>query len=173
MSRMRNWSDSDSSSSTNSRSFCRDSTSVTWTPTAASMQAYSVPITPPPTMMRLLGRVARFSSSFVSITRPSANGTLAGRAGSVPTATSTYFPFSSVASTLKSSPASPASPASSASSASPVAPVAFGPAPDCPRVTRTVCGSTNAASPATRWTPLRVIWLRMTSTSVLTTWRQR
>ena len=51
------------------------------------MQAYSVPITPPPTTIMVLGRRSSFnSSSLVMMVRP-LNGTLLGRAGRVPTET--------------------------------------------------------------------------------------
>ena len=41
------------------------------------------------------------------------------------------------------------------------------------RSSRSVCGSTKLAVPKNMATLLRAIWLRMTSTSVRTTWRQR
>ena len=45
------------------------------------MQAYSTPITPPPTTIIVLGRCSSFSSPSDAKTVLSSNGTLAGRAG--------------------------------------------------------------------------------------------
>ena len=78
--------ESTSSRSTISSSCVRWSTSVTFTPRAASMQPYSSPTTPPPTTMRCLGSCGSVSrSSLVSTVWWSIVMPL-GRPGTVPTA---------------------------------------------------------------------------------------
>ena len=86
--RSRRWYLSDSMTSTSHMSSIpgRFSTTVTLLPSAANMDAYSMPITPAPTIT--MDRGTRSSDSTLSesmIVRPS-NSTLAGRAGRVPVA---------------------------------------------------------------------------------------
>ncbi len=80
------WSASTSSSSTNSSSRARFSTSVTCTPSAAAIEAYSRPITPPPITVIVAGRRRSRRMPSESSTVRSSNSTPAGRAGVVPTA---------------------------------------------------------------------------------------
>ena len=86
--RLRIWCSSSStiSRSRNSSGRSRRSMSVTATPSAANIDAYSTPITPAPTTARLRGSFfIRMTSSLVMTTSPSA-GTPGGAAGRVPTA---------------------------------------------------------------------------------------
>ena len=85
--RMKYWKASPISWSRNRRMRLRPSTSVTRTPSVAMMQAYSAPMTPPPTTIIVLGSELRFRISSLVRIVCSLNGTCAGRAGLVPTAT--------------------------------------------------------------------------------------
>ena len=58
------------------------------------MQAYSVPITPPPTMIMLLGSASSLSSESEQRIVFSLNGTWPGLAGRVPVAMTNFSAFS-------------------------------------------------------------------------------
>jgi hypothetical protein len=74
------------SRSKNGKISLRASTSVTATPSAANMLAYSQPITPPPKIVNDLGRVLMFSTSSLSWMKSSAKSMSAGRCGLEPVA---------------------------------------------------------------------------------------
>ena len=64
----------------------RCSITVTLVPSAANMEAYSMPITPPPTTTSARGRCGSFRMPSESSTVESSNSTVFGRFGRVPTA---------------------------------------------------------------------------------------
>ncbi len=69
----------------------RASVRMTRTPRVAIMQAYSVPMTPPPTMIMLLGRCEQFQQIVaVQHMRRCRTGRSAGVAGTVPVAITTW-----------------------------------------------------------------------------------
>ncbi len=84
--RSRRWylSASTTSTSQNSSIRSRCSTTVTLVPSAANMDAYSIPITPAPATTIERGTFCRWTIPSESITVRSSNSTLAGRAGRVP-----------------------------------------------------------------------------------------
>src|SRR5579875_3182494 len=86
--RSRRWylSASTTSTSQNSSIRSRCSTTVTLVPSAANMDAYSIPITPAPATTIDRGTCSRCTIPSESITVRSSNCTLAGRAGRVPVA---------------------------------------------------------------------------------------
>src|ERR1700722_7892793 len=81
--RSRRWylSASTTSTSQNSSIRSRCSTTVTLVPSAANMDAYSIPITPAPATTIERGTLSRWTIPSESITVRSSNSTLAGRAG--------------------------------------------------------------------------------------------
>ena len=85
-SRRWNLSDSTTSGSQNSSICGRFSTTVTRVPSAANIEAYSIPITPAPTTTSDPGTRCSFSTASESITWSSSNSTSGGRAGRVPVA---------------------------------------------------------------------------------------
>ncbi len=124
------------SESQNSRNRSRASTTVTRVPSAANIEAYSMPITPAPTTTIVCGTASRFSTPSESTTRLPSNAISGGRAGRVPTPMTifsavTFCPDSSFSLTRTSS----------------------------------VCGSTKRAVPLISRTRLRASWLRITSVS--------
>lgn len=116
---------------------------MTRVPSAANIEAYSMPITPAPTTTRDPGIRCIRSTASESSTWASSNSTSGGRAGRVPVAITNF----SAVTVLCSPRASPC--------------------------TVTVCGSSNRVVPAKRSTWLRNSWLRITSISRPTTWRVR
>ena len=74
------------SGSQNSSMLSRFSTTVTLVPSAANMEAYSMPITPAPTTTIVAGSDFRSRMPSESSTRSSSNSTPVGRAGLVPVA---------------------------------------------------------------------------------------
>ena len=85
--RSRYWNASPISPSRNVSTRSRWSITVTLDPSAPNIEAYSTPITPPPTTTIERGtRVSSFSSPSESMIVRSSNSTEAGRAGRVPTA---------------------------------------------------------------------------------------
>ena len=86
--RSRRWylSASTTSTSQNSSIRSRCSTTVTLVPSAANMEAYSIPITPAPATTIERGTVCRWTIPSESMTVRSSNSTLGGRAGRVPVA---------------------------------------------------------------------------------------
>ena len=84
--RSRRWylSASTTSTSQNSSIRSRCSTTVTLVPSAANMDAYSIPITPAPATTIDRGTFSRWTIPSESITVRSSNSTLSGRAGRVP-----------------------------------------------------------------------------------------
>ena len=74
------------SASQKSSSRGRASTTVTRDPSAANIEAYSMPITPAPTTRSASGIFSRCRIPSESSTVRSLNSTLVGRAGRVPTA---------------------------------------------------------------------------------------
>ena len=86
--RSRRWylSASTTSRSQNSSIRSRCSTTVTLVPSAANIEAYSMPITPAPTTTIDRGTCSRCWMPSESMTVRSSNATLAGRAGRVPVA---------------------------------------------------------------------------------------
>ena len=103
--RSRRWylSASTTSTSQNSSIRSRCSTTVTLVPSAANMDAYSIPITPAPATTIERGTFSRWTIPSESITVRSSNSTLAGRAGRVPVAITI---LSALAWRLRPSPAS-------------------------------------------------------------------
>ena len=85
-SRRWNFSDSTTSGSQKSSIDGRFSTTVTRVPSAANIEAYSMPITPAPTTTIELGTCWIRSTPSESRTRSSSNSTCDGRAGRVPVA---------------------------------------------------------------------------------------
>src|SRR6266487_145308 len=73
--------------SQNSSIRSRCSTTVTLVPSAANMDAYSIPITPAPATTMDRGTRSRWTMPSESITVRSSKSTVAGRAGRVPVAT--------------------------------------------------------------------------------------
>ena len=138
-SRRWNFSDSTTSGSQNSSIAGRFSTTVTRVPSAANIEAYSMPITPAPTTTIELGTCWICSTLSESSTRSSSNSTCDGRAGRVPVAMTIF----SAVTVLWSPRAVPC--------------------------TVTVCGSSKWAVPPRISTWLRSSWLRMISTSRPTT----
>ncbi len=138
-SRRWNFSDSTTSGSQKSSIEGRFSTTVTRVPSAANIEAYSMPITPAPTTTIELGTCWICSTLSESSTRSLSNSTCDGRAGFVPVAMTM---FSAV--TVWWSPR----------------------AEPC---TLTVCWSSKLAVPPRMSTWLRSSWLRMISTSRPTT----
>ena len=134
-SRRWNFSDSMTSASQKSSIWGRRSTTVTRVPSAANIEAYSMPITPAPTTTMLAGicSIARMPSE--STTRRSSNSTCGGRAGRVPVAT-TILAAVTVWCSPRRSP-----------------------------TTSTACSSTNRAAPPSRSTRLRCSCARITSSS--------
>ena len=94
---------STTSTSQNSSIRSRCSTTVTLVPSAANMDAYSIPITPAPATTIERGTFSRWTIPSESITVRSSNSTLAGRAGRVPVAITI---LSALAWRLRPSPAS-------------------------------------------------------------------
>ena len=86
--RSRRWylSASTTSSSQNSSILIRRSTTVTLVPSAANMEAYSMPITPAPATTIERGTCSRWMMPSESMMVFSSKATLAGRAGLVPVA---------------------------------------------------------------------------------------
>jgi hypothetical protein len=86
--RSRRWylSASTTSMSQNSSIRSRCSTTVTLVPSAANIDAYSIPITPAPATTIDRGTCSRWTIPSESITVRSSNSTLGGRAGRVPVA---------------------------------------------------------------------------------------
>ena len=86
--RSRRWyfSDSTISSSQKSSILSRRSTTVTLVPSAANIEAYSMPITPAPTTTMLRGTACRLMTPSESTIVRSSKSTLSGRAGRVPAA---------------------------------------------------------------------------------------
>jgi hypothetical protein len=86
--RSRRWyfSASTTSMSQNSSIRSRCSTTVTLVPSAANMDAYSIPITPAPATTMDRGTRSRWTMPSESITVRSSKSTVAGRAGRVPVA---------------------------------------------------------------------------------------
>ena len=86
--RSRRWyfSDSTISSSQKSSILSRRSTTVTLVPSAANIDAYSMPITPAPTTTMLRGTACRLITPSESTMVRSSKSTLSGRAGRVPAA---------------------------------------------------------------------------------------
>lgn len=94
--RSRRWYFSASMTSTSQMSSIpgRFSTTVTLLPSAANMEAYSIPMTPAPTMTMERGTRSRASTLSESmIVRPS-NSTVSGRAGRVPVAMTMFSALS-------------------------------------------------------------------------------
>ena len=80
--RSRYWNASPISVSRNESTRSRWSTTVTLVPSAPNIDAYSTPITPPPTTVMVRGtRLSSFSSPSESMIVRSSNSTVAGRAG--------------------------------------------------------------------------------------------
>ena len=77
---------STTSRSQNSSIRSRCSTTVTLQPSAANMDAYSMPITPAPATTMVRGTLSRCTQPSESMMVRSSNATLGGRAGRVPTA---------------------------------------------------------------------------------------
>ena len=117
----------------------RFSTTVTRVPSAANIEAYSMPITPAPTTTIESGTCSSCSTPSESSTRSPSNSTCDGRAGLVPVAITILS-----AVTVSWSPRTVPS-------------------------TLTVCGSSNWAVPPRMSTWLRSSWLRMISISRPTT----
>ncbi len=90
--RSRRWylSASTTSTSQNSSIRSRCSTTVTLVPSAANMEAYSIPITPAPATTIDRGTLSRCTIPSESITVRSSNSTVSGRAGRVPVAMTTW-----------------------------------------------------------------------------------
>ena len=90
--RSRRWylSASTTSSSQNSSIRSRRSTTVTLVPSAANIEAYSMPITPAPATTIERGTRSRWTRPSESMMVLSSKATLAGRAGSVPVATTIF-----------------------------------------------------------------------------------
>ena len=86
--RSRRWylSASTTSTSQNSSIRSRCSTTVTLVPSAANMEAYSIPMTPAPATTIERGTFSRWTIPSESMTVRSSNSTLSGRAGRVPVA---------------------------------------------------------------------------------------
>ena len=138
-SRRWNFSDSTTSGSQKSSIDGRFSTTVTRVPSAANIDAYSMPITPAPTTTMEFGTCSSRRTLSESSTRASSNSTCDGRAGLVPVARTIF----SAVTVLWSPRAVPC--------------------------TLTVCGSSKCAVPPRISMWLRSSWCRMTSTSRPTT----
>ena len=90
--RSRRWKRNDSTISASQKSSIdgRESTTVTRVPSAANIDAYSMPITPAPTTTIVPGTLCRSRMPSESTTLTSSNSMFAGRAGSVPGASTTF-----------------------------------------------------------------------------------